>query len=72
MLWRIIGSEKVIWWIGLHPNEVARFVERIGEFAGELTKAQIKATDGMLIWGDVALERICSSRLTVGTSISSQ
>ena len=57
-IWRIIGSENVMLWIGLYPDEVGRFVERINNFALELTKAQIKAAggllDGMVIWGDVA------------------
>jgi len=57
-LWRIIGSPNALLWIGLYPDEVARFVDRIGEFAVELTKAQIEAAegllDGMVIWGDVA------------------
>ncbi len=58
MLWRIIGSENVLLWIGLYPQEVARFVERIGDFSLQVAKAQIKAAggllDGMVIWGDVA------------------
>jgi uroporphyrinogen decarboxylase len=58
MLWRIIGLENVMLWIGLYPDEVGRFVERIGEFALGLTQAQIRAAgsllDGMVIWGDVA------------------
>ncbi len=58
MLWRIIGSENVLLWIGLYPQEVARFVERIGAFSLGIVKAQIKAAggllDGMVIWGDVA------------------
>jgi len=57
-LWRTIGSENVMLWIGLYPEELARFVERIGEYLIELTKAEIKAAggllDGMVIWGDVA------------------
>ena len=57
-LWRIIGSENVMLWIGLHPDAVGRFVERINNFSLEVTKAQIKAAggmlDGMVIWGDVA------------------
>ena len=57
-LWRIIGSENVMLWIGLYPEELGRFIERVGEFVIELTKAQIKAAggmlDGMVIWGDVA------------------
>jgi uroporphyrinogen decarboxylase len=61
MLWRIIGSETVMLWIGLYPDEIARFVEKIIDFEVELTKAQIKAADGLLagmvIWGDVAYTR---------------
>lgn len=57
-LWRIIGTENVMLWIGLYPDELGRFIERVGEFVIELTKAQIKAADGLLdgmvIWGDVA------------------
>jgi hypothetical protein len=61
MLWRIIGSEHVMLWIGLYPDELARFVERVGEFALGIMRAQIKAAagtlDGMVIWGDVAYTR---------------
>jgi uroporphyrinogen decarboxylase len=58
MLWRIVGSENVMLWIGLYPDELGRFIERVGEFVLELTKAQIRAAErklaGMVIWGDVA------------------
>jgi uroporphyrinogen-III decarboxylase len=61
MLWRIIGPERTLLWIGLYPDELGRFVERIGEFALGLTKAQIRAAggliDGLVIWGDVAYGR---------------
>jgi hypothetical protein len=61
MLWRIIGSERVMEWIGLYPDEIARFVERIHAFNLGLVEAQIKAADGLLagivIWGDVAYTR---------------
>jgi len=61
MLWRIIGSENVMLWIGLYPDEVGRFMERLGQFILGLTKAQIKAAggllDGMVIWGDVAYRK---------------
>jgi len=61
MLWRIIGSENVMLWIGLYPDELGKFVERLGEFVLGLTRAQIKAAagklDGMVIWGDVAYTR---------------
>jgi uroporphyrinogen decarboxylase len=57
-LWRIVGTENVMMWIGLHPEELGRFIERVGAFVIELTKAQIQAgadlLDGMVIWGDVA------------------
>jgi uroporphyrinogen decarboxylase len=60
-LWRTIGSENVMLWIGLYPDEVGRFVERINEFALGITQAQIKAAagllDGMVIWGDVAYKK---------------
>ena len=60
-LWRIIGTENVMMWIGEFPDEVRRFVERINAFSLELAKAQIRAAggmlDGMVIWGDVAHKR---------------
>jgi len=58
MLWRIVGSKNALLWMGLYPDDVARFVERINEFSLEMTKAQIEAAggmlDGMVVWGDVA------------------
>ncbi len=61
MLWRIIGSENAMLWMGLYPDEVARFVERINAFALELVRAQIRAAGGMLdgivVWGDVAYKK---------------
>jgi uroporphyrinogen decarboxylase len=57
-LWRIIGTVNVMMWIGLYPDELGRFIERLGRFLVEMTRAQIKAADGtldgMVIWGDVA------------------
>ena len=56
--WRIIGSENMMLWMGLYPEELGRFLKRVADFNLELTKAQIEAADGMLdgmvIWGDVA------------------
>jgi len=61
MLWRIIGSENALLWIGMYPGEVARFVERLHAFSLEILRAQIKAAggmlDGMVIWGDVAYRK---------------
>jgi len=58
MLWRIIGPERVLLWIALYPNELARFIDRIHEFNLSIAKSQIQAAgsklDGMVIWGDVA------------------
>lgn len=57
-LWRIIGSENVMYWIGMHPEELSIFIGRIHKFLVELTKAQLKAANGklagMVVWGDVA------------------
>ena len=61
MLWRIVGSKNVMLWIGLYPDDVARFVERIHAFNVALAEAQIRAADGLLdgmvIWGDVAYRK---------------
>ncbi|MHB0875515.1 MAG: uroporphyrinogen decarboxylase family protein [Anaerolineae bacterium] len=61
MLWRIIGSDKALLWMGLYPEEVGRFVERLHEFVVGLAQAQIAAADGLLagmvVWGDVAYRR---------------
>jgi hypothetical protein len=61
MLWRIVGSENTMLWIGAYPDEVARFVDRIFEFALGTVRAQIEAAggmlDGMVIWGDVAYKK---------------
>ncbi|MFC1509603.1 uroporphyrinogen decarboxylase family protein [Candidatus Omnitrophota bacterium] len=57
-LWRIIGSKNALLWIALYPEKTGAFVERINEFALEMTTSQIQAADGLLagmvIWGDVA------------------
>jgi uroporphyrinogen decarboxylase len=48
MLWRIIGSENVLLWIGLYPDRMARVIERIHEFNLELLRAEIRAGGGLL------------------------
>jgi len=57
-LWRIIGSENVMLWIGLYPDELGQFIRRVHKFVVEAAQAQIKAADGLLsgmvVWGDVA------------------
>lgn len=60
-LWRILGSDNVLLWIGLYPDELGRFIDRVHDFNLGLAEAQIKAADGLLdgmvIWGDVAYRR---------------
>lgn len=61
MLWRIVGSANAMLWMGLYPDEIARFVERLHAFSLEVVRAQIQAAagrlDGMVIWGDVAYKK---------------
>jgi hypothetical protein len=61
MIWRIIGSENVMLWMGMYPEAIARFVERLHEYNLGLLRAQIKAAAGrlagMVIWGDVAYKK---------------
>jgi uroporphyrinogen-III decarboxylase len=61
MLWRIIGSENALLWMGEYPDEIARFVERLHVFNLGIVRAQIRAAagrlDGMVIWGDVAYKK---------------
>jgi len=60
-LWRVIGTNNVLLWAGLYPEELGKFIRRIHSFVAEVTRAQIKAADGMLagmyIWGDVAYRK---------------
>lgn len=61
MLWRIVGSENVMYWIGEQPERLGAQIERVGRFCIELAKAQIQAAggllDGMVVWGDVAYRK---------------
>jgi uroporphyrinogen decarboxylase len=61
MLSRIIGSQNLMLWMGLYPEEVGGFAERTNQFALEILRAQIRAAggrlDGMVIWGDVAYRK---------------
>ena len=61
LLWRIVGSENVMYWIGEHPERLGAQIERISEYCLDVTRAQIKAAagllDGMVVWGDVAYKK---------------
>ena len=55
---RSIGQLNMLLWIGLHPDDIGHFAERINAWSLELARAQLEAADGlldgMLIAGDVA------------------
>jgi len=61
MLWRIVGSENVLLWIGEAPDRLGRSIDRVARFCLDLAKAQIQAADGLLdgmvVWGDVAYKK---------------
>ena len=60
-LWRCVGSENALTWMGLEAERLEAFVERIAAFNHALAEAQIEAgrgrLSGMYIWGDVAYVR---------------
>ena len=60
-LWRIVGSENALLWMGLEEERLREFVDRIGAFMHQLATAEIEAgkgrLSGMYIWGDVAYVR---------------
>lgn len=60
-LTRLIGAENSLQWMALHPDAMARFIERIFEFSLSVLKAEIRAAggklDGIVIWGDVAYKK---------------
>jgi uroporphyrinogen-III decarboxylase len=55
---RSIGQTNMMLWMGLYPDEIGKFAERINAYILELAKAQIKIAggllDGFFIAGDVA------------------
>lgn len=57
-VWRIIGTENVLYWIALEPEKFKAFVNRAADFMQKILESQIEAgkgiLDGMYIWGDVA------------------
>jgi uroporphyrinogen decarboxylase len=58
MIWRIVGSENAMLWMGMFPEVIARFVNRLHTFNLGILRGQIQAAggrlDGVVIWGDVA------------------
>jgi len=57
-LWRIIGSENSLYWLGTDREVLTQFVDQLGQYLLDFTRAQIEAGRGrlcgMYIWGDVA------------------
>ncbi len=55
---RCIGQANTLLWIGMYPDEMGRFAERIFEFEIEMINAQIKAAGSLLsgihLAGDIA------------------
>jgi hypothetical protein len=58
MMWRILGTENVLMKMAEGPDQVAAFVERLGDFLVGIVEGQVAAAEGALkglyIWGDVA------------------
>jgi hypothetical protein len=61
MLWRIIGTENLLYKMAEEPARLARFIERLGDFLVGIAEGQIAAAGaklaGLYIWGDVAYRR---------------
>lgn len=61
MIWRIMGTENVLFKMGEDPLRVAGFIERLGDFAVGIVEGQIAAAKGLLtgiyVWGDIAYDR---------------
>ncbi len=60
-IWRIMGTENVLFKLGENPGRMAKFIERLGDFLAGIAEGQIAAADGKLsglyIWGDVAYDK---------------
>lgn len=60
-LTRLVGQERTLLWIGLHPERMGHVIRRLGEFYLECLRGELDAAggrlDGMMIWGDVAYTR---------------
>lgn len=61
MIWRIMGTENVLYKLGEDPGRMAAFIEKLGDFLVGIAEGQIEAAgdqlDGIIIWGDIAYDR---------------
>ncbi len=60
-IWRIMGTENVLFKLGEDPDRMASIIERLGDFLVGIVEGQIAAAAGKLsglyIWGDVAYDK---------------
>ena len=60
-IWRIMGTENVLYKLAEAPDRMARVIERLGDFLVGIVEGQIAAAEGRLsglyIWGDVAYDK---------------
>jgi hypothetical protein len=60
MIWRIMGTENVLIKLAEQPKRMAKFIERLGDFAVGIVEGQFAAAPGRLsgiyIWGDIAYD----------------
>lgn len=61
MVWRIMGTENVLFKLAEAPDRMAKFIERLGDFLVGIVEGQTAAAGGKLrglyIWGDVAYDK---------------
>lgn len=61
MIWRIMGTENALIKLAEEPGRMARFIERLGDFAVGIVEGQVAAAGGKLsgvyIWGDIAYDK---------------
>ncbi|MFW6161295.1 MAG: uroporphyrinogen decarboxylase family protein [Planctomycetota bacterium] len=61
LIWRIMGTENVLFKLAEAPDRMARFIERLGDFLVGMVEGQAAAAEGKLsglyIWGDVAYDK---------------
>jgi uroporphyrinogen-III decarboxylase len=61
MVWRIMGTENVLFKLGENPDRMAAIIERLGDFLVGIVEGQIAAAAGKLsglyIWGDIAYDK---------------
>jgi hypothetical protein len=58
LLWRICGTENILYKMAEEPLRLASFIRRIGDFLAGVAEGQIAAAEGALtglyVWGDIA------------------